>query len=545
MTEKSSFALFPQDVPPPIKEFLMKIVFQGQFLKEGLLELGHEVMPMLPQEYSDINDQIQSVCPDPDLVLLELFGQVPVPDNFYECKYKTVAYCIDTPINEYYLSNYLHLFDYVFVDQKSSIVSLKNYGITAKFLPLCASINDFREQKEKIYDISFVGTLSDYRKKRRNLLNFLTKYYSVNHVYGISVDEMQDIFAQSKIILNENFFSGLTLRIFQGLASGSLLLTESDGGFDEFFTDGLHLICYKPHSIVATFDDILHHYEKYQHIALAGQQECLARHTSKNRAQKILDEVNNQPSCKSKCLNEKKFYLANTKYTACLRFGGDFTHAVRILNELLSNRDIVSAHAAYLLGNIYIRLSREEKAVDMYLLSINKGLATYPLIKLCMIFLKNGNKIKSLCILEKAIHDLPYIKNNLQQYFLRNPIDCLSTAQILFIIAKVYYSLGDIFFVGFLKQCNDDFPDTAFEVCYLAWKEQPSQEILDFMLLCAEKCNIEGEMLPFLLKALQDGFASEEQIHEAYRLAEIYYDFDMKEQLDKRFARSTDDFDKK
>ncbi|MDR1685496.1 MAG: glycosyltransferase [Desulfovibrio sp.] len=510
----------------------MNIVMQGQFLKEGLRELGHEVIPLPLREHLDITEQIQSVCSNPDLIVLEVFGSVIVPDNFYECRYPTVAYCIDSPINEFYLSSYLHLFDFVFVDQKSSVINLTRHGITAEWLPLCVSRTAFREQKEKLYDISFVGTLSDYRKKRAYLLYFLQQYYHVNHVSGVSFDLMQDIFAQSKIILNESLFPSLNLRVFQGLASGSLLLTESDGGgVANFFEEGTHLVCYRPDNILEIIDDILHDHEKYQQMAQAGQQECLARHTSKNRAEQLLEALNSRPAAKAKRTSEAKFYLANTKYSMCCRFGGDFTHAVRLLKELLSGKELESAWAAYVLGNIYAGLSKEEKAVEMYTFSISKGFAVYPLLKLCMIFLKNDDKSNALRMIEEILLEAPHIKRIIHSNLLYITENKVSEIQILLIISKIYYILGNIFNVGFLKQCNDLYPDTALEVAISAWNKQPSQITLDFMLHCAKKCNIEGEMLPFMFQAVRDGIASEEQVHEAGRIAESYYAFEMKKQL--------------
>jgi tetratricopeptide (TPR) repeat protein len=510
----------------------MKIVMQGQFLREGLLELGHEVVSLQLQQHLDITEQIQSVCPDPDLIVLELHGSIAVPDNFYECRYPTVAYCIDSPLNEFYLNSYLHLFDFVFVDQKSSVANLKKYGITAKLLPLCVSKTMFREQRDKLYDISFVGTLSEHRKKRINLLNFLQQYYHINYISGVPVELMQNIFAQSKIVLNENLFPGLTLRIFQGLASGSLLLTESDGGgVTDFFEDGTHLVCYNPGNILEIIYDILHDYEKYQCIARTGQQECLARHTSKNRAEKLLEGLHSRPIAKAKRTSEAKFYLANTQYNMSLRYGGNFTHAVRLFKEILPGKEIESAWAAYFLGNIYIRLAKEEKAIEMYTFSISKGLALYPLIKLCLLFVKKGDNDSALRMIEKILLASPYIKKFLHSDLLQIDMNNTSTIQILLFISKIYYILGNIFNVGFLKQCNDIYPDTALEVAILAWNEEPSRIILDFMLHCAKQYNIEGEMLPFIFQAVRGGFASEEQILEACRISESYYDFALKKQL--------------
>ncbi|MDR2162182.1 MAG: glycosyltransferase [Desulfovibrio sp.] len=509
----------------------MKIVFQGQFLQEGLQKLGHEIHAIELLNSPDVNEQIRAVCARPDLVIIELFGRHELPLNFYDCRWKTVAYCVDSSINEYYLSEWLHLFDWAFVDQKSSVKSLQAYGVNATWLPLCVSEKFFREQRLKRHDISFVGRIDDYRKKRANLLKFLRSHYQINVVSGVPVETMQDIFAESRIVLNENLFSGLTLRVLQGMAAGSLVLTESGGdGVENYFQDGRHLVCFEPDSLLAIISDILENFEKYNAVALRGQQECLARHTSRARAQELLAAIERRPAG-SKCLNSRKFYLANGLYNLRRRFGGDYSPSVRLFHELLPEQDASSARAAFILGNIHARKGRQDKAVNFYLAAIAKGFDVFPHLKLAMLFLQSNDTAGAVNMLKAALASVPFPFRKLPAHFESGGEQNDLTAAILLRISKVYYVRNMVFQVGFLQQRADYFPDTALEIARLAWLRRPSASILAFMLLCAKKCNISGELLPFLLQGAREGFAAQGQIRKARGLAGIYYDQAAQEEL--------------
>ena len=146
----------------------------------------------------------------------------------------------------------------------------------------------------KKYDISFVGINTPHRPKRYNILNLLLQNYNVHIRRDVSNRELLDIFSESRIVLNENLFDGFTLRIFQGLASGSLLLTEAWGaGTQQHFTDRQHLVCYTPQTLLPLVKRILERPETYAPIAQAGQSICRQEHTSEIRAAQLLSALEN------------------------------------------------------------------------------------------------------------------------------------------------------------------------------------------------------------------------------------------------------------
>jgi tetratricopeptide (TPR) repeat protein len=512
----------------------MKIVYQGFFLGEGLRELGHEVIPIVFNGRNDANEQIAAICHDPDFILIEQWGSnTPIPPGLDKCAYRLVAYCIDSSINEYILSDYLHLFDDVFVDQRSSVEELKYYGISSIWLPLCVSSTAFRKPRKKVHDITFVGSITDYRTKRKNLLKHIQQHFPVHMVKGVSESEMQDVFSRSKIVLNENFFPGFTLRILQGMASGSLVLTEAGGdGVSDYFTDGIHLVYYSPADILDKIKQILDNHNKYRRIAEAGRAACAKQHTSKARAAKFLSCLAPGDSNREQDAAKRKFYLAKTKYTVCLRFGGEYSHSVKLLNQLRKEENEPAAWAAFTLGNIAARRNRHEMAVRFYMEAVNKGYSSRAYLKLAMLCL-TGNKIEqALRFIRKALSDMSRQHPGIKKLEIIPQTDD-GIAEILFFIARLYAFLQRPFQVGYLKMISDRYPDTSLEIAMLAWRIKPSTEILDFLLSVYTRYHIKGELLPELLYAIDKKIASKRHIKCAGELAAAYYDINSAQKLKK------------
>ncbi len=203
----------------------MNIVYQGSFLREGLQQLGHRVFPVSFARDRTLDEQVDAACADPDFVLIELWGDTNLPTGLSESRHRLVAHCIDSPLNEYWISELGKVFDDLFVDQLSSVAALAREGLRAVWLPVCVSESAFRQPARKEHDIAFVGRFSPERVKRLNIVTALRRRYPVCVTEGVSAAVMADIFARSRIVLNENLFSGLTLRVLQGMASGSPVLT--------------------------------------------------------------------------------------------------------------------------------------------------------------------------------------------------------------------------------------------------------------------------------------------------------------------------------
>lgn len=121
----------------------MKIVYFGNFLEEGLTDLGHDIFPLIISKDLDFTTAVKKACPDPDIILLEIWGQI-IGKNFADCPFPLIAYCVDTCLNIFSQVHLLKLFTHIFVDQLSSVEELKKYDINAQWLPLCISKECFK-----------------------------------------------------------------------------------------------------------------------------------------------------------------------------------------------------------------------------------------------------------------------------------------------------------------------------------------------------------------------------------------------------------------
>ncbi|EHJ48544.1 hypothetical protein DFW101_2540 [Solidesulfovibrio carbinoliphilus subsp. oakridgensis] len=510
----------------------MRILHAGWFLREGFQEIGCEVVPLQLDAAKTLDELVEQTGVRPDLVFIELFGKTTLPKAFFNCRYKLAAYCIDSPLNEYWHIPLTKLFNFVYVDQLSSVSKFRRNGIRAKWLPLCASRMDFRPAAEKKHLITFVGSLTAYRTKRANLINHIRSSFPVNIVQDISKAAMLDVFAASRIVLNENFFSGLNLRFFQALASGSLLLTERRGyGVNFHFQEGKHYAGYSPSDLLATIQAIADAPDSFAPIALCGQEACKKQHTSASRAQTVLDDLASGPQHPALSLPARKLHEAQGKYCHAVRFGGNFDESVALLKDCANASGESMSHALCVLGSIHLRTNRNESGVAFLEKSATvacvHGLSAT--LKLLLFFAGDRRFLTCLAALvslmaglrmnsKKYFKYISLLKNGQEAYY----NSCMLGYEILFDL-KINYDLG------FQKPDQERYPDYAMEYALLAFAAKKTSQSLDAIIRCAQKGGFAPEALGYIKEAILAGAASDEQIALSASLALQYYDFDYAE----------------
>lgn len=508
----------------------MKIVYRGSFLEEGLLALGHELFPLTLNEDSDFTLAVKETCPDPDMVLIEIFAW-DVGKNISPCPFPLVAYCIDTPIRIYTNAHILKLFDNVFVDQLSSVQELKKHGITALWLPLCISEKCFRNPTPvPKYNISFVGLHTEHRIKRKNLLSYVQKTYAIHQWAGLSAEEMQDVFSDSCIVLNENLFAGFTLRVLQGMVAGALVLTEANmEGVDKHFQDGTHLVCYEPHNLLNKIQDVFDRPQHYREIAAQGQALCRLQHTSRVRAGELLTALENKTNLNDRKYGDEALFYENMHaYTLCRRHGGSFNDALQIFEKLSQGNSLVAFRASCVLGDILSRMNKKEDAQNYY----TQALAQ------C-----SDEKEKALIYCRLALLELTHSEIKQATIFIQNAVKILLPSDntlieeldscsslpnprvILFsVLVHLYDTLGIIFYLGFFKSEKELCPETAVEIALRAWTKNEGTYLLDFILEKLKQYHAAGDLLPQLSDAVFTGNVTTKQLLAIIEVAESYYD---------------------
>ena len=140
----------------------MRIACCSWLLLEGFQKAGCDVVPFQLDATQTLDAQIDALGIQPDLIFIQLFGKTNLPREIFKTKHKLAAYCIDSVLNEYWLIPLSRLFDFVYVDQLSSVQKFRRNGVHAKWLPLCVSEDDFREKIEKKYFLTFVGRMTSF-----------------------------------------------------------------------------------------------------------------------------------------------------------------------------------------------------------------------------------------------------------------------------------------------------------------------------------------------------------------------------------------------
>ena len=517
----------------------MKILYKGTFLREGLRALGHDIVALKGRAEICLPETVAALDSPPDLILLELFGKSEFPHGLRDCPVPLAAYVIDAPLNEFWLAHLLKLFDHVFVDQPSSVGTLARHGVNAHWAPLFALQSDFRPPMEKRHFVSFVGRTSQHRAKRSNILRIIRQRFEIEHVKGVSRDTMQDISAQSHVVLNESFFPGVNLRTFQAMASGSLLLTEDSEAMRQLFTPGEHYQAYTPGTVLQVLERINKDPDALAGTALAARKLCAERHTSEARAREILEtiktpETGNQEFSRE----EKRFAEAVGTYMHRLRYGGDFKHAFDLLRSISQDGGELAAQARLHMGNILARGGRFAPAAE-HLAAATQGsghTAVLALMKLTLLHVIRQEpqamhqSLKQLDILLARTCPEFTLRPELEQA----KQESMVLRHALFVyFAHLLAHMGEYCHVGFLKRDADQFPDTALEFAILAWNQVPSAQALEIIVLGARQSGIAPEALPYLKQAIAKGLASNRLIALTMELASEYGDFELARSISK------------
>ncbi len=203
-----------------------------------------------------------------------------------------VYWAIDTHINFERTLARLSFFDLIFVAQKRGAEELRQHTQKPVYwLPLACDqdLHSSENNEIKEFDISFVGNFTG--GLRNQLIDHLKKWYEKVFFGQAHYQSMVSIYTNSKIVFNCSIADDLNMRVFEGLASGSLLVTNKieNCGQDELFTPGLHFIEYESkEDLEIKLEYFLKNDEHREKISTCGQEEVLQHHTYEERMVTVL-----------------------------------------------------------------------------------------------------------------------------------------------------------------------------------------------------------------------------------------------------------------
>jgi len=256
----------------------------GQYIRKALEKLGYNTIVLLPEEKNKIIEI------KPDFVLAIDFATHYIFDVNYHPK---AIWLIDTHLSLICDEVMARSFDIVFVAQKEDYEKLKRKFKYVYWLPLAGDL-DYHGKKslKKIYDIAFVGKLGE--GKRKKFLLKLKKEYPNSFIGEADCKQIGKIYSQSKIVFNYSIKNDINMRIFEGLISGSMVITNriKNNGFEELFEEGKNIIVFENwNDLKKKIDYYLRNEEEREKIAANGYQKAIQFHKYEDRVKFILEKI--------------------------------------------------------------------------------------------------------------------------------------------------------------------------------------------------------------------------------------------------------------
>ena len=282
------------------------------YFEKALHQLGHEVYSIASSSRArsgypgtqDLNALISGGMPMPDLAMLVDPSGEFFPHGWEILDCPTAIYLIDVHIRIDLREMLVPFFDYIFIAQLDYVDHFRRLGNPQTFwLPLaCDPEIHGPRQFGKKWDIGFVGQV--HSPNRARYLQLLADKFKINdyHKY-YPKEQIADVYSQSRIVFNNAINGDLNMRVFEGLASGSLLVTECiPNGQSDLFKHEEHLVEYSnDDELLKVVNYYLEHDTERERIAHAGHKLVIAKHTYSQRCHFIIDTIfsDGQPQLKS------------------------------------------------------------------------------------------------------------------------------------------------------------------------------------------------------------------------------------------------------
>ena len=255
----------------------------GIYCRRALSMLAN-VTHIQPQELGDVDPR------EFDLYLNVDDGlRYRLPAELRPC----VWWAIDTHMDFAWYAEKARDFDYVFAAQLDGSSKLKDLGLPAIWLPLACdpAIHGQRDVRKR-FDVAFVGHVAD--GPRAELLHAIEQNFPNTVIGQCHFEDMAETYSASRIVFNRSVRNDVNMRVFEGLASGALLVTNdlAENGQNELFLNETHLVTYRERDeLVDKIEFYLRHDGLRKRIAAAGQNAVISNHTYLHRMTAILDTI--------------------------------------------------------------------------------------------------------------------------------------------------------------------------------------------------------------------------------------------------------------
>lgn len=206
----------------------MKILWLG--LEHHLGENAHQVLIM---NKSDFKMDIVKMF-DPDIIIerefndgVHLWGEEVGELKKWKPEIKTAVWLIDTHVGHERHKNYIKNFDFVFMAISEFADEFQSYHPHVYWLPLCFPSPVLPKNEKNIYPIGFVGRVIPEMRRRVDLLDRLKDHYAGRFYAVTDYEHVYQTMSSCTIMVNQSFANDLNFRVFEALACGNILVTNS------------------------------------------------------------------------------------------------------------------------------------------------------------------------------------------------------------------------------------------------------------------------------------------------------------------------------
>ncbi|HQE83660.1 MAG TPA: glycosyltransferase [Candidatus Hydrogenedentes bacterium] len=251
----------------------------------------HDIEASLNTSYKDILEALPKGF-SPHLYLWVDSGPKQIAPDIQRLAMPKACYLIDTHLAPQIRIEIARHFDFVFLAQKAQVPLFQDAGIANVYwLPLACSpeLHDVGSL-ERRHDVGYIGRVQDDPHERRRRLLARVRERFPNHVTGQQWPaDMARTYAQSKIVINAAVQNDLNMRVFEAMASGALLITDSAEGLVDLFEEGTHFVLYhSENELCELIEHYLHDGAARERIAQQGQEFVLNHHTYEQRMEQLL-----------------------------------------------------------------------------------------------------------------------------------------------------------------------------------------------------------------------------------------------------------------
>jgi len=350
----------------------------SEYFHAAFVNLGHKVLAPPHDDGFPLAHFFDRLADRPDLlVYTDHLGRHAWPEGLEDLDIPKIYYAVDTPINFWWQKHFGTLFDICYADQKPFAARFQDEGLDGRWLPVAVNTEAYQsasaEPGEKIYDFGFVGVLNDQvRGKRGQLVRSLSSRFSLKALGDrgqgwIGPEDSAALYRQSRLILNENLFPGVTTRMFEALASGAALFTEKAGGdFGEILQPGEDFAWFEPQEVFAAADYWLADEARLAKMAARAREKVLSAHDISHRAEKVLRDAESLTRERNSWRREDQDRLGRTLFLTALRWPGENgRHRLERAEELLKGAGKtggLSPEGCFMLGHIARLKGQEEEA---------------------------------------------------------------------------------------------------------------------------------------------------------------------------------------